>query len=54
VGHEDDSLSALFNGILDGRQSTDDTLGVGDCGVVLLVEGDIEVNLAAQTLEKVT
>jgi hypothetical protein len=52
VGHEDDSLGALFNGILDGGQSTDDTLGVGDGGVVLLVEGDIEVNLAAQMLER--
>jgi hypothetical protein len=45
VGHEDDGLGAVIDGILDGRQSTDDTLRVGDCGVVVLVEGHIEVNL---------
>lgn len=44
VGHQDDGLGAVVDGILDGGQSTDDTLGVGDLQV--LVEGDIEVNLS--------
>jgi len=43
VGHEDDSLGSILNGILDGRQSTDDTLVVGD--VLVGIEGDVEVDL---------
>lgn len=43
VGHQHDGLGAVVDSILDGGQSTDDTLGVGDLQV--LVEGDIEVDL---------
>lgn len=43
VGHEDNGLSTVVDSILDGGQSTDDTLGVGN--VLVLIEGDIEVNL---------
>jgi hypothetical protein len=43
VGHEDDGLGALLDGILDGGQSTDDTLGVGD--LLLVIERDVEVDL---------
>jgi hypothetical protein len=43
VGHQDDGLGAVVDGILDGGQGTDDALVVGD-GLVL-VERDIEVDL---------
>lgn len=43
VGHEDNGLGAVVDGILDGGEGTDDTLGVGD--VLLSVEGNVEVNL---------
>lgn len=43
VGHEHNGLGAVVNGILDGGQGTDDTLGVGN--VLVLIEGDVEVNL---------
>lgn len=43
VGHQDDGLGAIVDGILDGGQSTDDALVVGD-GLVL-VERDVEVDL---------
>lgn len=43
VGHEHNSLGTVVDSILDGGQSTNDTLGVGN--VLVLIEGDIEVNL---------
>lgn len=43
VGHEHNGLGTVGDGILDGGQGTDDTLGVGN--VLVLIEGDIEVNL---------
>lgn len=43
VGHEDDGLGAMVDSVLDGGESTDDTLVVGD--VLVTVEGDVEVNL---------
>lgn len=43
MGHEHNGLGAVVNGILDGRQGTDDTLVVGN--VLVLVKGDVEVNL---------
>jgi hypothetical protein len=43
VGHEDHSLGAVLDSILDGGEGTDDTLGVGD--ILVLVEGNIEVDL---------
>lgn len=43
VGHEDDGLGTLLDGIFDGGQSTNDTLGVGD--LLLLIERDVEVDL---------
>jgi hypothetical protein len=44
VGHEHNGLGTVVDGILDGGQGTDDTLGVGN--VLVLIEGDIEVNLS--------
>lgn len=43
VGHEDNGLGAILNGVLDGGQGTDDTLVVGD--FLLVVERDVEVDL---------
>lgn len=43
VGHEDDGLGSIVNGVLDGGQSTDDTLVVGD--VLVGIEGDVEIDL---------
>lgn len=43
VGHEDDGLGAVVDGILDGGESTDNTLGVGD--VLVLIQRDVEVDL---------
>jgi hypothetical protein len=43
VGHEDDSLGAILEGALDGRDGAGDALGVGD--VFVLVEGNVEVDL---------
>lgn len=43
VGHEDNSLGAVVDGILDGGDGTGDTLGVGD--VLVGVERDVEVDL---------
>lgn len=43
VGHEDDGLSSVLDGILDCGESTDNTLVVGD--VLVRVEGDVEVDL---------
>ena len=45
VGHEDDGLGAILDGVLDGGEGTDDTLVVGD--VLVGVEGDVEVDLAS-------
>jgi hypothetical protein len=42
VGHQDDGLSTIVDGVLDGGESTDDTLVVGDGGSI---EGDVEVDL---------
>ena len=44
VGHQDDGLGAMVNGILDGGQSADNALVVGD--VLVRVEGDVEVDLS--------
>lgn len=41
--HQDDSLGAIVEGILDGGQGTDDALVVGD--LLVGVERDIEVDL---------
>lgn len=43
VGHEDDSLGTLLDGILDSGQSTNDTLVVGD--LLVGIERDVEVDL---------
>lgn len=44
VGHQDDSLGAILDGVLDGGEGADDALVVGDLGVGLLVEGHVEVD----------
>lgn len=46
VGHQDHRLGAVADGILDGGESTDNTLVVGD--LLVLVERDVEVDLCAQ------
>lgn len=43
VGHQDHSLGAVVDGILDGGNGTGDTLCVGD--ILLGVEGNVEVDL---------
>lgn len=43
VGHQDNSLGAVVDGILDGGDGTGNTLCVGD--ILLGVEGDVEVDL---------
>lgn len=43
VGHEDDGLGAIVDGVLDGGDSTGDALVVGD--VLVSIEGDVEVDL---------
>jgi hypothetical protein len=48
VGHEDDRLGAIFNGIVDGWHSSYDTLVVCDC--LFRVEGDVEVDLASMSV----
>jgi len=45
VGHKDDGLSSVLDGILDCGESTDDALGVGD--VLVCVERDVEVDLGS-------
>jgi len=45
MGHEDDGLGAILDGVLDGGEGTDDTLVVGD--FLVGVEGDVEVDLAS-------
>lgn len=48
VGHQDNSLGAVVDGILDGGDGTGNTLCVGD--VLLGVEGDVEVDLFTKPL----
>lgn len=43
VGHQDDGLGAVVDGIFDGGQGTDNSLVVGD--FLFGVEGDVEVDL---------
>lgn len=43
VGHQDDSLGAIVESVLDGRDGADNALGVGD--VLVLIEGHVEVDL---------
>jgi len=43
VGHEDNGLGAIVDGVLDGRDGTGNTLVVGD--VLVGVERDVEVDL---------
>jgi alpha-acetolactate decarboxylase len=45
VGHQDDGFGAIVDGVLDGGDGAGDTLVVGDLGVGLLVEGNVEVDL---------
>jgi len=45
VGHEDDGFGAILDRIFDRGQGADDALVVGDLGVGLLVEGNVEVDL---------
>jgi hypothetical protein len=47
MGHEDDGLGAIVNGIFDCGKSANNSLVVGDLGVGLLVEWYVEVNLFA-------
>ena len=42
VGHEDDGLCTMVDGVLDGGDGADDTLGVGD---LVAVKRDVEVDL---------
>jgi hypothetical protein len=48
VGHEDDGLGAMLEGVLDGGESTDNSLVVGD--VLVGVERDVEVDLGGVLL----
>ena len=43
VGHQDDSLGAIVDSVLDGGDGTSDALGVGD--FLIGVEGHVEVDL---------
>lgn len=43
VGHQDDSLGAIVESVLDGGDGTGNSLGVGD--VLVLIEGHVEVDL---------
>jgi len=45
VGHQDDGFGAILDSVLDGGEGAGDTLVVGDLGVGLLVEGNVEVDL---------
>ena len=48
VGHQDDGLGAIVEGVLDGGEGTNDTLVVGDA--LVGVERDVEVDLVARQL----
>jgi hypothetical protein len=43
MGHKDDGFGSIFDGVLDGRGGTDNTLVIGD--FLIGIERDIEVNL---------
>lgn len=43
VRHENHCLGTIVDGVLDGGESTDDALGVGD--VLVCVQGNVEVDL---------
>ena len=43
MGHQDDGLSSIAKSVLDGWDSTNNTLAVGD--LELFIKGDIEVDL---------
>jgi hypothetical protein len=45
VRHEDNSLGAIVDGVLDGRDGADNALGVGD--LLVGVERDVEVDLVS-------
>jgi hypothetical protein len=45
VGHQDNGFGAILDSVLDGGEGAGDTLVVGDLGVGLLVEGNVEVDL---------
>jgi hypothetical protein len=45
VGHQDDGFGAILDSVLDGGEGAGDTLVVGNLGVGLLVEGNVEVDL---------
>jgi hypothetical protein len=45
VGHEDDGFGAMFDGVFDSWEGTDDALVVGDFGVGRFIEGNVEVDL---------
>ena len=45
MGHEDNGLCALFDGIFDGWEGTDNALVVGD---LIAVKWDVEVDLGVR------
>jgi hypothetical protein len=45
VRHEDNSLGAIVDGVLDGRDGADNALGVGD--LLVGVERDVEIDLVS-------
>jgi hypothetical protein len=51
VGHEDDGLGAIVDGVLDGRDGADDALGVGD--LLVGVERDVEVDLEPMSASRI-
>ena len=52
MGHQDNGLGAVVDGILDGGEGTDNTLVVGD--VLVLVKRDVEVNLYARCISSLS
>lgn len=51
MGHQDDGLGAILEGVLDGGEGTDNSLVVGD--VLVGVERDVEVDLRGVLLARV-
>jgi len=49
MGHQDDGLGAMVEGVLDGGDGADDALVVGD--VLVLIERDVEVDLEREMRE---
>lgn len=45
MGHEHDSLSPMVDSVLDRRDSTDDTLRVGD--LLVRIQGNVEIDLVS-------